>query len=103
MTNKGINDIGLSDDDLLNLRGFLEGMAADEGMTADQVKEQFFHALGLYKDISGFEERKEAEADQMEGLAKEKSVLSGEIPLCLRIAGCGETRGAATLWFPFCY
>ena len=74
-----INDIGLSDDNLLNLRGFLEGMAADEGITADQVKEQFFHALGLFKDIAGLEERKEAEADQMEVLVKEKSVLSGEI------------------------
>ena len=74
-----LGEIGLSDEDLLRLKAFLERMSKDENNDPTKVKEKFFSALGLYKDIDGFEQKKETEAKGIRELVTEKSILSGEI------------------------
>ena len=74
-----LGEIGFSDEDLLRLKAFLERMSKDENNDLTKVKEKFFSALGLYKDINGLEQKKEAETEGIRELATEKSILSGEI------------------------
>jgi len=74
-----LSDIGFSDEDLLRLKAFLERMSKARKNDIAKVKEDFFSALGLYKDIDGLEQKREAEAKGIRELAKEKSILSGEI------------------------
>ena len=64
---------------LKRLQVFLERISKDENNDLTKVKEKFFSALGLYQDICGLEERKEAEAKGVKELIREKSTLSGEI------------------------
>ena len=74
-----LGEMGFSDEDLLRLKAFLERISKDEDNEVTQVKEKFFSALGLYKDIDGFEQKKEAEGKGIRKLVTEKSILSGEI------------------------
>jgi len=74
-----LGEMGFSDEDLLRLKAFLERISKDEDNEVTQVKEKFFSALGLYKDIDGFEQKKEAEGKGIRELVTEKSILSGEI------------------------
>jgi len=71
--------MGFSDEDLLRLKAFLEKISKDENNDVTKVKEKFFSALGLHKDIDGLEQKKEAEAKGVRDLVREKSILSGEI------------------------
>jgi len=74
-----INDIGLADEDLLRLRAFLEKMSEQEGISPEQVKERFFQALSLFRELSGLEKNTQTEAQKVKALTKEKSVLEGQI------------------------
>jgi chromosome segregation ATPase len=74
-----LKEIGLSEEDLLRLRAFIERISQNLNTDVSQVKEDFFSAIALYKDISSLEQRKKTEAERIRELAKEKSILSGEI------------------------
>jgi len=74
-----LGEMGFSDEDLLRLKAFLERISKDEGNEVTEVKEKFFCTLGLYKNIDGFEHKKETEAKGIRELVTEKSILSGEI------------------------
>ena len=78
-TLRKLGEIGFSDEDLLRLKAFLERVGKDENNEVAQVKEKFFSALGLYKDINSLEQRKETDAKRIRELAREKSILNGEI------------------------
>lgn len=74
-----LSDIGFSDEDLLRLKAFLERIGKGKKNDMTQIKEDFFSALGLYKDIDSLEQKRQTEAKGIRELAKEKSILSGEI------------------------
>ncbi len=74
-----LGEMGFSDEDLLRLKAFLERTSKNENVDVTQIKEKFFSTLGLYKDIDGFEQKKEAEAKGIRELVREKAILSGEI------------------------
>ncbi len=74
-----MGEMGFSDEDLLRLKAFLERMSKDENNDVTKVKEKFFSALGLYKDINDLEQRRETETKGIRKLVTEKSILSGEI------------------------
>jgi len=74
-----LNDIGLSDVDLLRLKAFLERMSEGEATTSEQVRERFFSALSLFREVSELEKTRDREVQRVKELAREKSVLDGEI------------------------
>jgi len=74
-----LGEMGFSDEDLLRLKAFLERISKDENNDVTQVKERFFSVLGLYKDINGFEQKKESDTKRIKELATEESTLGGEI------------------------
>ncbi|MBA7624968.1 hypothetical protein ES703_32388 [subsurface metagenome] len=74
-----LDEMGFSDEDLLRLKAFIERISKGENKDVTKVKEEFFSALGLYKDISCLEQKKEAEAKGVRDLVREKSILNGEI------------------------
>ncbi|MFC1956479.1 hypothetical protein ACFLWZ_08220, partial [Chloroflexota bacterium] len=74
-----LGEMGFSDEDLLRLKAFLERISKDENNNIIQAKEEFFSALGLYKDIDGFEQKKESDAKRIRELSIERSILDGEI------------------------
>ena len=74
-----LNDIGLSDEDLLRITTFIERTSKNEGISGNELKKKFFSALGLFEDISGLENRRKVETQQVSELVKKESILSGEI------------------------
>ena len=58
---------------------FLERISEDENNDVIQVKDKFFSVLGLYKDIDGFEQKKESDTKRIREISREKSILDGEI------------------------
>lgn len=82
-----LNDIGLSDEDLLRLRAFLERMSEGGVATSEQVKERFFSALSLFKEVCELEKTRDREGQKVKELARERSVLDGEIK------ELGKTKG----------
>jgi chromosome segregation ATPase len=74
-----INDIGLSDEDLLRIITFIEKTSKNEGISGNRLRRRFFAALGLFEDISGLEDRRKAEIHQVNELIKKESILTGEI------------------------
>lgn len=74
-----LNEIGLSDEDLLRLVAFIERSSQKEGISGGQLKEKFFSALNLFEDVSGLEEQRKAEMQQVNELVKKQSIVSGEI------------------------
>jgi len=71
--------MGFSDEDLLRIKSFLERLSKDENDDITKVKEKFFSALVLHRDINGLEQKKETEAKGIRDLVREKSMLNGEI------------------------
>ena len=82
-----LNDIGLSDDDLLRLTTFFERMSKSEGVTPEQIKERFLSTLNRFKELGELERIREVEAQKVKELAREKSVLDGAIK------ELGKTKG----------
>jgi len=74
-----LNDIGLSDEDLLRITNFIERTSKNEGISGNELKKKFLSALDLFEDISGLENRRKAEIQQLSELTKKESILSGEI------------------------
>lgn len=74
-----LDEMGFSYEDLLRLKTFIERMSKGEHNDVNKVKEEFFSALALYKDIGGLEQKKEAEAEGVRDLVREKSILNGEV------------------------
>jgi chromosome segregation ATPase len=74
-----LNDIGLSDEDLLRVTNFVERTSKNEGISGNELKKRFLSALDLFEDITGLENRRKAEMQQLNELTKKKSSLSGEI------------------------
>jgi len=74
-----LNDIGLSDEDLLRIITFIERTSQNEGISGSELKKKFFSALGLFEDISGLEKRQKAEMQKVNELVKREAILSGEI------------------------
>lgn len=74
-----LNNIGLSDEDLLRITTFIERTSKNEGISGNDLKKKFFSALGLFEDIAGLENRRKEEMQQVSQLVKKQSILSGEI------------------------
>ena len=74
-----LNDIGLSDEDLLRITNFIERISKNEGISGNELKKKLLSALDLFKDITGLENRRKAEIQQLSELTKKESILSGEI------------------------
>jgi chromosome segregation ATPase len=65
-----LNDIGLSDEDLLRITTFIERTSKNEGISSNELKNKFFSALGLFEDISGLENRRKVEIQKVSKLVK---------------------------------
>ena len=76
---KRLNDIGLSEEDLLRLTTFVERTSKNEGISGNELKKKSLSALGLFEDISGLENRRKVEIQEVSELIKKESILSGEI------------------------
>lgn len=74
-----LNDIGLSDEDLLRVTNFIERTSKNEGISGNELKNKFLSSLDLFEDISGLENRRKAEMQQVNQLIKKESILTGEI------------------------
>lgn len=74
-----LNDIGLSDEDLLRITTFIERTSKNEGISGNELKKRFFSALGLFEDVSGLENRRKVEIQLVSELVRKESILSGEI------------------------
>jgi DNA repair exonuclease SbcCD ATPase subunit len=74
-----LNDIGLSDEDLLRIIAFIERTSKNEGISDSELKKKFFSALGLFEDISNLEKRQKAETQKVNELVKKETILSSEI------------------------
>jgi len=74
-----LNELGLSNEDLLRLTSFIERTGKNEGISGNQVKERFFSALSLFEDVSGLETQLKAEMEGVTKLVKKQSILTGEI------------------------
>jgi chromosome segregation ATPase len=74
-----INDIGLSDEDLLRVTNFIERTSKNEGVSGNELRKKLFSAFGLFEDISGLENRRKSEMQEVSELVRKQSVLSGEI------------------------
>ncbi len=74
-----LNAIGLSEEDLLRITTFIEKTSKKEGISGNKLRKRFLSVLGLFEDISGLENRRKAETQQVNKLIKKASILSGEI------------------------
>jgi len=74
-----LNAIGLSEEDLLRITTFIEKTSKKEGISGNKLRKRFLSVLGLFEDISGLENRRKAETQQVNKLIKKESILSGEI------------------------
>lgn len=74
-----LNEIGLSDEDLLRITNFVERTSRNEGVTGDALKKKFFSVFGSFEDICSLENRQKVKIQQMNELTKKESILSGEI------------------------
>lgn len=76
---KRVNDIGLSDEDLLRITDFVERTSKNEGISGKELKKRFVSALGLFQEVWGLENQRKVEIEQVNRLVKKESVLAGEI------------------------
>jgi DNA repair exonuclease SbcCD ATPase subunit len=74
-----LDEIGLSNEDLLRLTSFIERTIKNEGLSGNQVRQRFFSALSLFEEVSGLESKRKAEMEQVAELIEKQSVLSGQI------------------------
>ena len=90
-----LNDIGLSEEDLLRVTNFIERTSKNEGISGNELKNKFLSTLGLFQDIYGLENRKNALTQEVGELIKKKSILSREITELDSKKGLleGEIRG----------
>ncbi len=90
-----LNDIGLSEEDLLRVTTFIARTSKNQGISGNELKDKFLSTLGLFQDISGLENRKNALTQEVSELVKKKSILSGEITELDSKKGLleGEIRG----------
>ncbi len=71
--------IGLSEEDLLHLVKLITGMAEEENIDADQVKDEFFLSLDQFKSYSGLHKAVEKERGSLQAIVKQKASVMGEI------------------------
>lgn len=76
---KKLYDLGLSAEDLLHLTIFIGKTSEKEGIAGHEVKRRFFSTLALFEDVSGLEERRKTEADQINEMVRKNSILTGQI------------------------
>jgi len=76
---KRINDIGLSDEDLLRVTNFIERTSKNEGVRGNEPRRRLLSAFGLFEDMSGLENRRKSEMQKVTELVRKQSVLTGEI------------------------
>lgn len=74
-----LNEIGLSNEDLLRLTSFIERTSKGERLSSNQLKVRFFSTLTLFEDVAGLEKQRRAEVEKISELVKKQSILSGEI------------------------
>jgi len=74
-----LKKIGFSEEDLLHLRNLVEGMAEKENIDADQVKDEFFSALGQFVTFSGLKKATQEKSKELEDMVKQKASLAGEV------------------------
>jgi chromosome segregation ATPase len=74
-----LKEIGLSEEDLLQLRNIVEAMAEKENISADQVKDEFFSALSHFGTFLGLQKASQEKAKELEDMAKQKASLAGEV------------------------
>jgi predicted nucleic acid-binding Zn-ribbon protein len=74
-----LNDIGLSEEELLRVTTFIDRTSKNEGISGNQLKKRSFSALDLFQDVSGLENRRKAETQRLSELTRKEAVLSGEI------------------------
>ncbi len=70
---------GLSETDLLHLVKFIEGIAKEENIGVDQVKDAFFSSLSQFKDYSSLKKAALKEKETLQATVKQKASLVGEI------------------------
>lgn len=76
---KKLNDLGLSDDDLLRLTVFIEKTSKKDGIAGHQMKDRFFYTLVLFEDVSGLEEQRNTVEEKINEMVRKHSILSGQI------------------------
>lgn len=74
-----LNDIGLSEEDLSRITTFIYRTSKNKGISGNELKKKFLSALDLFGDVTGLENRRKAETQQLSELTRKKAILSGEI------------------------
>ncbi len=74
-----INDIGLSDEDLIRLKKSLETISQSGTIGQEQVRERFFAVLATFKDICELGKCQEQEKAAVDHLTRKKALLTGQI------------------------
>jgi hypothetical protein len=74
-----LNEIGLSDEDLLRITDFVERTSKNEGISGKELKKRFVSALDLFQEVCGLENQRKVEIEQVNRLVKKESILAGEI------------------------
>lgn len=72
-------EIGLSEGDLLHLVKLIEGIAEEENIGADQVKEAFFSSLSQFQNYSGLQKAVQEEKNTLQDIIKQKASILGEV------------------------
>jgi chromosome segregation ATPase len=76
---KKLKEMGFSEEELLHLRNLVEGIAEKENIDADQVKDEFFSALGQFVTFSGLKKATQEKSKELEDMTKQKASLAGEV------------------------
>ncbi|MBA7466790.1 hypothetical protein ES707_01982 [subsurface metagenome] len=74
-----LQETGLSEADLLHLVKLINGIAEEENIGADQVKDAFFSSLSQFKNYSGLQKAVQEEEKVLKGKKEQKASLTGEI------------------------
>lgn len=74
-----LQETGLSETDLLHLVKLIEGIAEEENVSADQVKDAFFSSLSQFKNYSGLQKAVQEEGETLQATVKQKASLVGEV------------------------
>ena len=74
-----LQETGLSEADLLHLVKLIEGIAEEENVGADQVKDAFFSSVSQFKNYSGLQKAVQEEGEALQVTVKQKASLVGEI------------------------
>ncbi len=74
-----LTDIGLSEGDLLHLVKLIKGIAEEDNIGADQVKDTFFSLVSQFKDYSGLHKAVQEEKETLQDIIKQKASILGEV------------------------